>query len=222
MIEFRKPARTVSRVFLHCSSSDHLHHDDVAVIRDWHLKRGFDDVGYHFFITFDGRVQPGRSLEKNPAAQAGHNTASIAICLAGGQNGQGGAFTRAQFDALRDLCASINAAYEGSVTFHGHQEVANRACPVFDYRRELGLSAQGYLLAPRPSLSRSRTLGGTRVAALGLATIGFSEAVELGEAVSPVLIVALQTVPLVAVSMIAVGLAIVLWARMDDHARGLR
>lgn len=222
MIEFRKPSRAVSRVFLHCSSSDHLHHDDVAVIRDWHLKRGFDDVGYHFLITFDGRIQPGRDLEKSPAAQAGHNTGTIAICLSGGQNGQGGAFTRAQFDSLRDLCSQINAAYEGSVTFHGHQEVANRACPVFDYRRELGLSAQGYLLQPRASLSRSRTFGGTRLAALGLATVSLSEAVEMGQVVSPVLTVALQTVPVLAVTMIAAGLGIVLWARMDDHARGLR
>jgi len=222
MIEFHKPKRAVSRVFLHCSSSDHRHHDDIAVIRDWHLKRGFDDAGYHYLITFDGRVQAGRSLEQHSAAQAGHNTGSIAICLSGGQNGQGGAFTRSQFDALRDLCAQINTAYDGSLTFHGHQEVANRACPVFDYRRELGLSAQGYLLLPRPSLSGSRTFGGTRLAAAGLATIGLNEAVEISEVVSPVLSIALQTVPMLAVSLIALGLGIVIWARMDDHARGLR
>lgn len=222
MIEFRKPSRPVTRVFLHCSASDHRHHDDVAVLRDWHLKRGFEDVGYHFLITFDGRVQTGRALERHPAAQAGHNTGTIAICLSGGQNGQGGAFTPAQFDALRDLCAQINAAYAGKVTFHGHQEVANRACPVFDYRRELGLSAQGYLRAPLPSLSRSRTLGGTRMAAAGLATVSLHEAVALGEVASPVLSIAMQTVPLIAVSLITFGLAVVVWARMDDHARGLR
>lgn len=222
MTDFKAPKRPVGRVFLHCSASDHRHHDDVSVIRDWHLKRGFEDVGYHFLITFDGRVQAGRSLERQPAAQAGHNTGSIAICLSGGQNGQGGAFTRAQFDALRDLCAQINTAYAGKLTFHGHQEVANRACPVFDYRRELGLSAQGYLRQPRPSLSASRTLGGTRLAALGLASVSLSEAVEVGELVSPVLSVALQTVPLLSLLLIAVGLGVVVWARMDDHARGLR
>jgi hypothetical protein len=222
MIEFRKPRRAVSRVFLHCSASDHLHHDDIAVLRQWHLKRGFDDVGYHYLITFDGRVQAGRSLEKQPAAQAGHNTGSIAICLSGGQNGQSGAFTTAQFRALRDLVAQIDLAYGGTVTFHGHQEVAKRSCPVFDYRRELGLSAQGYRQGPRPSLSQSRTIGGARVAALGLATMSVSEVVQVGEVVSPVLSVALQTVPLLALSLVALGLGVVLWARMDDHARGLR
>ena len=139
--------------------------------------------------------------------------------LGGDEAGRDGRYPEA---VLRDLCAQINAAYAGKVTFHGHQEVANRACPVFDYRRELGLSAQGYLRAPRPSLSRSRTLGGTRMAAAGLATVSLHEAVALGEVASPVLSIAMQTVPLIAVSMIAVGLAVVVWARMDDHARGLR
>ena len=222
MTEFRKPKRPVSRVFLHCSSSDHHHHDGIAVIRDWHLKRGFDDVGYHFLITFDGRIQAGRSLEKQPAAQAGHNRGSIAICLSGGQNGQGGAFTRAQFDALRDLCGTIDAAYGGQVSFHGHQEVANRACPVFDYRRELGLSDAGFLLGPRSNLSASRTFGGTRVAATGLAAVSLSQAIDVGERVSPVLIAALETVPIIAVSLIALGLGLVVWARMDDHRKGLR
>ena len=222
MIDFKRPERPVSRVFLHCSWSDHLHHDDISVIREWHLKRGFDDVGYHFLVTFDGKVQRGRSLERQPAAQAGHNLGTIAICLSGGQDGAATAFTAAQFDALRDLCAAIDAAYGGTVTFHGHQEVANRACPVFDYRRELGLSAEGYLRTPRPRFSDSRTLGGTRLAAAGLAGVSLMEAVEVGERVSPLLSVAIQAAPVLALGLIALGLGVILWARLDDHRRGLR
>lgn len=86
----------------------------------------------------------------------------------------------------------------------------------------MGLSAQGYRQGPRPSLSQSRTIGGARVAALGLATMSVSEVVQVGEVVSPVLSLALQTVPLLALSLVALGLGVVLWARMDDHARGLR
>ncbi len=159
MIDFKRPERPVSRVFLHRSWSDHLHHDDISVIREWHLKRGFDDVGYHFLVTFDGKVQRGRS-PRAPARSPGRAQPRHHRHLpSGGQDGATTAFTAAQFDALRDLCAAtIDAAYGGKVTFHGHQEVANRACPVFDYRRELGLSAEGYLRKPRPRLSGSRTL----------------------------------------------------------------
>jgi hypothetical protein len=59
-------------------------------------------------------------------------------------------------------------------------------------------------------------------AAVGLATVSLHEAIELGEVVSPVLSVALQTVPLLAVALIAIGLGVVVWAWMDDHARGIR
>ena len=71
---FRKPARHVDRVFLHCSASDDPDHDDIETIRRWHVdERGWSDVGYHYFIRSDGTLQEGRPLERIPAAQAGHN-----------------------------------------------------------------------------------------------------------------------------------------------------
>ncbi len=139
---FTKPRRAVSRVFLHCSASDLPEHDDVAVMRQWHLANGWSDVGYHFFIRKDGVIQPGRALELVPAAQAGHNTGSIAICLHGLDKGR---FTDAQFASLRARAGEINAAYGGAVTFHGHCEVSAKACPVFDYRAVLRLDSIGRL-----------------------------------------------------------------------------
>ncbi|MGH2342546.1 peptidoglycan recognition protein family protein [Segnochrobactraceae bacterium EtOH-i3] len=139
---FTRPDRMVSRVFIHCSASDRPEHDDVAVMRQWHRANGWADVGYHFFIRKDGLVQAGRSLELVPAAQAGHNTGSLAICLHGLDKGR---FTEAQFTSLRGLAAEIDAAYRGAVTFHGHCEVSAKACPVFDYRAVLGLDSSGRL-----------------------------------------------------------------------------
>ena len=135
---FQKPKRVVNTVFLHCSASDNPKHDDISVIRKWHVEeRGWSDVGYHYFITKEGEVQEGRDLEKIPAAQKGFNKGSIAICLHGLllEN-----FTEEQFDALRQLCSEINEAYDGNITFHGHREVNPRkSCPVFDVDEVLGL-----------------------------------------------------------------------------------
>ncbi|MGH2343470.1 peptidoglycan recognition protein family protein [Segnochrobactraceae bacterium EtOH-i3] len=139
---FTRPARTVSRVFLHCSASDRPEHDDVAVMRQWHRANGWADVGYHFFIRKDGTIQPGRSLELVPAAQAGHNTGTIAICLHGLDRDR---FTTAQFASLRALAGEIGTAYAGRLTVHGHCEVSAKACPVFDYRAVLNLDATGRL-----------------------------------------------------------------------------
>jgi hypothetical protein len=48
-------------------------------MRAWHLANGWADVGYHFFITKAGHIQPGRPLEKIPAAREGYNTGAITI-----------------------------------------------------------------------------------------------------------------------------------------------
>lgn len=144
--KFKKPARKVTRIFVHCSASDNPAHDSAAVINAWHKERGWAGIGYHFFIRKSGILELGRDLEKIPAAQAGHNTGTIAICLHGLDRDE---FTEAQFATLRGLCGQINAAYDGNVTFHGHCEVAAKACPVFDYQAVLALDEAGRMpLAP--------------------------------------------------------------------------
>lgn len=140
---FTKPARAVDRVFIHCSASDNPAHDNVATMRRWHVQgNGWSDVGYHYFIRKDGTLEEGRPLRRTPAAQRCHNTGTIAICLHGLHEDK---FTEAQFDTLRRLCIEINNAYNGKVTFHGHREVAAKACPVFDYKKVLKLDEFGIL-----------------------------------------------------------------------------
>lgn len=141
MIEFVKPRRVVTATFIHCSASDRPEHDDVSVMRQWHRARGWSDVGYHFFIRKDGEIQEGRDLERIPAAQAGHNSGTIAICLHGLTEER---FTEDQFNSLRDLCQAINGHY-ADMRFRGHKEVAAKACPVFDYKAVLGLTHGGHM-----------------------------------------------------------------------------
>ena len=137
---FKKPRRTVRRVFLHCSASDNPAHDNAATMDRWHKQRGWSGIGYHFFIRKDGTLEYGRDIEKTPAAQAGNNRGTIAICCHGLDKNR---FTEAQQFTLYKLCVEINQAYGGHVTFHGHREVAAKACPVFDYKRWLGLDQYG-------------------------------------------------------------------------------
>ena len=144
---FTKPSRQVTRVFIHCTASDVAAHDNVAAIRKYHTDpppdgRGWNDIGYHLFIRKNGRLENGRDLEKDPAAQKGHNRKTIAVCLHGLRKEN---FTDAQFDTLKQLCSEINSAYGGGVTFHGHCEVASKSCPVFDYKKILKLNDYGVL-----------------------------------------------------------------------------
>ena len=142
-MQFNKPKRGITRIFIHCSASDVPAHDDVSVIRRWHVEgRGWSDVGYHFFIQKNGNLQKGRDLERTPAAQAGNNIGTIAICLHGLLKSK---FTQAQYETLKKLCLEINKAYFERVSFHGHKEVANKACPVIDYKKILKLDQFGSL-----------------------------------------------------------------------------
>lgn len=127
-------------MFIHCSASDRPEHDNVDVIRQWHLDRGWSDVGYHYFIQSNGNIQQGRDLESNPAAQAGNNQGTIAICLHGLTH-----FSVESLEALKDFCREINKQIP-MVTFHGHCEVSAKACPVFDYRKILSLDKDGQML----------------------------------------------------------------------------
>ena len=139
--QFTPPKRPVNKIYIHCSASDSPESDNVETIRGWHYARGFADIGYHFYINNYGNIADGRSLEKIPAAQKGHNMYSLAICLGGLTH-----FNETQFDTLRDMCIAIRDAYlkEGiTITFHGHNEVSNKTCPVFDYKEVLKLDKYG-------------------------------------------------------------------------------
>lgn len=146
-ITFTPPKRFVQSVFLHCSASDNPSHDDIKVIREWHVMGNkWKDVGYHFFIKKDGTVQKGRSLEEIPAAQLHFNVGSIAICVGGLKN-----FSKEQMKSLKELCTAIRDAYKISnpsrqIRFRGHREVdPGRECPVFDYIKVLNLDVKGFM-----------------------------------------------------------------------------
>lgn len=109
----------------------------------WHKERGWSGIGYHFFIQKNGTIQHGRNLELVPAAQKGHNTGSIAICVHGLRKEL---FTKEQQASLKALCITLNRIYRNSLTFHGHKEVEpNKACPVFDYCAWLNLDKDGFM-----------------------------------------------------------------------------
>jgi N-acetyl-anhydromuramyl-L-alanine amidase AmpD len=159
-MNFVKPEREIDRVFLHCSASDKEEHDDVSVMRRWHTDpkpqgRGWSDVGYHFFIRKNGDIQEGRPLSRTPAAQGGHNTGTIAICLHGLEREK---FTKQQYQSVLKLSREIDRAHDGMVTFHGHCEVSSKSCPVFSYREVLGLDESGAISGPGTIASDEATM----------------------------------------------------------------
>lgn len=142
LYNFAKPKRRITKVFIHCSASDNIYHDNIETITRWHKERGFKEIGYHYYINKQGIIFEGRSLEKTPASQKNYNLDTIAICLGGLKKAN---FTEAQFTSLKSLCKAMSNVYNDNITFHGHKEVANKECPVFDYKAVLQLDEKGKL-----------------------------------------------------------------------------
>lgn len=123
--------RKITKIIVHCSDSPHSHHDDIAVIDQWHKARGWRGVGYHYFIQANGNVQKGRAESQAGAHTAGHNHDSIGICLHGRLD-----FTKHQFHALKTLLYDLMKKYELYTTdVYGHRDFEKRkTCPNFDVR----------------------------------------------------------------------------------------
>lgn len=121
--------RNINKVIIHCSDSDNPHHDNVKTIRQWHLDRGWQDIGYHFVITKNGRIKWGRSLEMIGAHCKGHNIDSIGICLTGRNN-----FSQEQFYFLEVLLKKIMREFKipkENIFGHNHFN-KHKTCPNFD------------------------------------------------------------------------------------------
>lgn len=119
--------RELKKIIVHCSDSDKPEHDNIGEIRRWHLIRGWDDVGYHFFITKNGNIEKGRDVSIAGAHTKGHNHDSIGICLSGKKT-----FTNDQFISLGMLLQVLFFEY-GDMKIYPHNAFNRlKTCPNFD------------------------------------------------------------------------------------------
>ena len=51
-------------IVIHCSATKASTDYTVERLKQDHLARGFNDIGYHFYITKDGTVHKCRPIEK--------------------------------------------------------------------------------------------------------------------------------------------------------------
>ncbi len=126
--------RQIDLVIIHCSDSDNINHDDISIIDEWHKARGFDKVGYHYFIKRNGEIQVGREESEIGAHCNGHNKNSIGICLSGKLN-----FTKEQFESMRSLIKSIAQKHKlDIIDILPHNAFdKNKTCPNFNVSEQI-------------------------------------------------------------------------------------
>lgn len=131
--------RKINKIIIHCSASDF---GNAQRIREWHLERGWSDIGYHYVINNgkvfkddkinqmvqDGFIEKGRDDSIVGAHTQGQNSNSIGICLIGNKD-----FTKEQFFSLNTLLDSLLKAYNLTKNdVYGHYNFSSKTCPNFN------------------------------------------------------------------------------------------
>lgn len=131
--------RNIKELIVHCSATPEGKDYSVDTIRQWHLQRGFSDIGYHYVVYRDGSIHIGRDESVIGAHCTGHNTNSIGVCYIGGCASDGktpkDTRTAEQKQSLVKLLKELKTKYP-QASIHGHRDFANKACPSFDATKE--------------------------------------------------------------------------------------
>jgi N-acetylmuramoyl-L-alanine amidase len=132
--------RQINKIIVHCSATREGQDIPVETIKKWHIEgRGWSDIGYHFYIDINGKIQKGRDIAKIGAHCKGQNRNSIGICYCGGVEADGktpkDTRTDEQKDALLAVLRTLKAMYPEAI-IHSHNDYANKACPSFDATSE--------------------------------------------------------------------------------------
>jgi N-acetylmuramoyl-L-alanine amidase len=135
----KKSRRVINEIIIHCTATPEGRECSVEEIRRWHKARGFTDIGYHYVIHLDGRVEEGRNVDIAGAHCTGHNANSIGVCYVGGCakdcKTPKDTRTEAQKSALANLLIDLRKLYPRA-KIHGHRDFAPKACPSFDATKE--------------------------------------------------------------------------------------
>lgn len=131
--------RNIKEIIVHCSATPEGKNYTVDQIKQWHLARGFSDIGYHYIIYLDGSTHQGRQEDAIGAHCTNHNSNSIGVCYIGGvaKDGKTPKDTRtdAQKKSLLTLLKSLKQKYPKAVIYP-HYKFANKACPSFNAEEE--------------------------------------------------------------------------------------
>lgn len=189
-------------------------------IRSWHKAKGWSDIGYHYVIRRDGRVEKGRPDTKMGAHVRGYNRDSLGVCLVGGVNERTlkpeSNYTQAQWTSLEKLLRDLSTKHP-QANVRGHRDFPNvaKACPCFDaepWAYSKGFRVNGKRKQWVEEIKKSRTMAGATMAGTG--TIGGSIQ-ELSQQVTWIPGIPDWLVTIFGI-MAVVGLCVVFYAKVTD------
>jgi hypothetical protein len=103
----------------------------MRAIQNFHMgpERGWSDIGYHYVVFQPygklnrARIFEGRKAGFVPAAQLGHNTGTLAICIVGNLDHE------TIKPATREAIEQLLKIFPSVRTLGGHRDVTSTTCP---------------------------------------------------------------------------------------------
>lgn len=103
----------------------------VEVIRAWHLKKGWSDIGYHYVVQEDGEARVARPVGRTGCHCRKHNSYTVGVCVTGDNTIPGRHWLPVQMEGLKDLVRSLRLVWPGMKVV-GHSDLAATECPGVD------------------------------------------------------------------------------------------
>jgi N-acetylmuramoyl-L-alanine amidase len=133
--------RDIDSIVVHCAATPPSVDVGATIIRFWHVnEKGWSDIGYHYVIRRNGKIEKGRPVERPGAHAKGFNHNSIGVCWVGGIAEGSSApednRTAEQSASLFTLLQELQAQFPGAAVL-GHRDIkgVKKACPSFDVRQ---------------------------------------------------------------------------------------
>lgn len=138
MVVIPKVRRPIEWLIVHCASTKRSMNISKSDVERWHLSRGWNGIGYNFFVKFDGTIERGRNLHNYGAHTVGRsaNKKSIGICIEGGMSEDGkpeDTLTPDQWRAIIEIFCSAKKHYP-QIKLAAHNQFDKKPCPCFDIR----------------------------------------------------------------------------------------
>ena len=147
-VRFKKSKRRITDIVIHCTATPPHNNLTADDLRRMHKQQGWSDIGYHYVVRLDGKVELGRDVDLIGAHVSGHNAHSIGVVYVGGLDRYGNAKdTRndLQRAALLSLLLDLRKLYPGA-KISGHRDFSPdlngngrvepeewiKMCPCFD------------------------------------------------------------------------------------------
>ena len=131
--------RKIDLIVIHCSASRADRDFTETDLEVCHRRRGFNGIGYHFYIRKNGDIKTTRPIERIGAHAKGFNRTSIGVCYEGGLDANGkpkDTRTLEQKGALLALLRELKRQFPKALVV-GHRDLnPMKGCPCFDAVKE--------------------------------------------------------------------------------------